>query len=166
MKNDLFIEKGAHFSGCRNYRYKLWRIWDSTKPYCMFLMLNPSTADAFSDDRTVEKCQRYATAWGYGGLYVCNIFAFRTTDPDVMKTQADPVGPGNDEVIIEVAKKAGVVVCGWGNHGDHQKRSDQVRIMLRKNGIKAYCLKVTSHNEPWHPLYLKDDLKPKLYVNS
>ena len=72
---------GAVFSECKRYRYSLWRVWNPDLPVCMFLMLNPSTADETTNDPTVERCQRRAVQMGYGGLHVGNIFAWRSTDP-------------------------------------------------------------------------------------
>ena len=74
---------GAVFSPCERYRYKLWRVWDPARPLgcVMFLMLNPSTATDTEDDPTIRRCIGYARSWGYGGLYVGNLFAYRATDP-------------------------------------------------------------------------------------
>jgi len=153
---------GATFSSCGLYRYKLWRIWDDLQPYCMFLMLNPSTADENKNDPTVERCQRYATKWGYGGLHVCNIFAYRSTDPKGLLIPKDPVGPKNNEAIFDVASEAGIVVCAWGNHGLLNNRSDQIRKLLANK--KLHCLKINkSTGQPGHPLYLKKDLTPQEY---
>ncbi|MCH7984950.1 MAG: DUF1643 domain-containing protein, partial [Chloroflexi bacterium] len=45
----------ARFSGCHRYRYVLTREFggDST---CLFIMLNPSSADADQDDPTIRRC--------------------------------------------------------------------------------------------------------------
>ena len=54
------LKKNAKFSGCRTYRYALWRVWDQSNPYVMFIGLNPSTADETEDDPTVIRCMNYA----------------------------------------------------------------------------------------------------------
>jgi len=166
MSDDLFIRKGARFSACGKYRYDLFRIWEPEKPYAMFLMLNPSTADETVNDPTVTRCQRYALSWGYGGLHVCNLFAYRVPYPVEMKTVADPVGPENDRSILSIAFCAGVVVCGWGNHGSYLSRSQEVLNLLDISGIPYHALAVTGQNEPGHPLYLKKDLKPEPFVRK
>lgn len=130
----------------------------------MFLMLNPSTADENKNDPTVQRCEIYAKDWGYGGLYVGNIFAWRATDRAVMKSQPEPIGKDNDKHIITMAKRSEIVVCAWGNDGDHMNRSSQVLKLLSDNDIKPHCLKITNPGEPWHPLYLRKDLKPKKYI--
>lgn len=156
-------EMGATFSNCRTYRYKLWRTWDKRKGFVLFLMLNPSTADETVNDSTVERCERYSRAWGYGGLVVCNIFAYRATYPKDLKLYDKPIGPENDKYIARAAKEAKKVVCGWGNHGSFLERSYDVQELLKKNKIKPYCLKITKMGEPSHPLYLRKDLKPIIF---
>ncbi len=69
----------AKLSDCRIYRYALWRIWDDAKPLVMFIGLNPSTADETEDDPTIRRCISFAQNWGYGGLYMANLFVFRAT---------------------------------------------------------------------------------------
>ncbi len=151
--------EGATFSPCRRYRYLLWRIWQPEKSVCLFIMLNPSTADESANDPTVAKCIRYAQRWGCGGIQVCNLFAFRATlEPAVMKASANPVGPDNDRFILDAAQKAGIIVCAWGNHGDHMK--------LQFHGFDPLCLRVTKPGEPEHPLYLKGDLQTIPYVRE
>ena len=101
------INRQTIFSPCRRYRYTLWRAWDMFNPgYVMFIGLNPSTADEVQDDPTIRRCIGYAKEWGYGAFCMTNIFAFRATDPRVMKAQADPVGPENDKWLTECAKGA------------------------------------------------------------
>ena len=75
------LKSGAIFSSCRKYRYALWRNWDESKPRPMIIGLNPSTADEKENDPTIVRCINFAKSWGYGGVYVANLFAFRATLP-------------------------------------------------------------------------------------
>lgn len=145
---------GATFSPCTRYRYTLWRTWDASKLSCLFLMLNPSTADAVDNDPTVERCQRRALAMGFGGLVVCNIFAWRSTDPGALYSLDDPVGPDNDAAILAQASRAGLVVCGWGKHGALHGRGNAVLAMLRSAGVKPHALQINGDGSPKHPLYV------------
>lgn len=157
----MAIRRGASFSKCLAYRYTLTRQWNGKKGYCMFLMLNPSTADEYKNDATVERCERYARGWGYGGLLVGNIFAYRATErKDMTAYTGDPIGEDNDNNIINMAKRSEIVVCAWGIDGAHMDRSRQVLQLLKDNSIEPYCLTVTKDGEPGHPLYLKKSLKP------
>jgi hypothetical protein len=159
---DLFesgIESGAEFSECRTWRYALWRHWDwQGYGNCVaFVGLNPSTADETKDDPTIRRCINFAKAWGYSGLYMLNIFAFRATDPKDMKAAADPVGPQNDEMLCYHQKKVALVVAAWGTHGSFQDRAARVVEIMRP---PLMCLGKNSDGSPKHPLYLRADLKP------
>lgn len=149
------IESTATFSPCRTWRYSLLRRW-AKGDYAMFIGLNPSTADETQDDPTVRRCIRYSQSWGYSALYMTNIFAFRSTDPHVMKRFDDPIGPENDTALIRLSADAGIVIAAWGTHGAHMQRGDDVRQFLHR----MHVLKLTKGGHPCHPLYLKADLKP------
>ncbi len=151
---------GAVFSGCRRWRYLLWRRWDEAKPAANFLMLNPSTADEVKLDPSCTRARVYAERWGFGALIVTNLFGWRATDPEEMKAVPDPVGKGNDAAILKAAREAEIVVCAWGNHGAHLERGDRVRAYLRSNDVKLHCLKLNGGGHPAHPLYLPGTLAP------
>jgi len=135
------------------YRYALMRMWDPEKRLCTFCMLNPSTADAHKDDSTIRKCQHFARLWGYGGIVVVNIFAFRSTYPRLLKKAKDPVGPRNDDMIMKHCR-SGEVVCAWGAHGTYLKRGGQVWNLMSLAGLKPKCFYKTKDGEPGHPLYV------------
>jgi hypothetical protein len=148
----------AVFSKCGRFRYSLLRRWNDAKGARLinFIMLNPSTADATKNDPTVERCCKRAQALGYDRLIVTNVFALRSTDPAALYAAADAVGPSNDATIREVAEKADVVVCAWGNHGVHLGRGDAVnKLLISKAKKKIYRLgALTQENQPRHPLYV------------
>jgi len=157
MQTSLLIEKDATFSPCRKYRYTLYRSWDSNLGYAMFIGLNPSTADETLDDPTVRRCINFARAWGYGGLCMMNLFAYRTKDPKHMKAAHKPIGVDNDKWLISESMRAGVIIAAWGNHGSYLGRDEEVRVMLHD----LHYLALTKSGKPKHPLYLKKDLMPK-----
>jgi hypothetical protein len=151
---------GAAFSVCRRWRYLLWRCWDERKPVANFVMLNPSTADEFQLDPSCTRARSYAERWGFGGVLITNIFAWRATDPEEMKSVNDPVGRGNDRAILRAAREAKIVVCAWGNHGLHRGRAQQVMALLREQKIALNFLRMNACGEPAHPLYLPGNLTP------
>lgn len=150
----------AVYSDCERYRYLLTRVWGAG-PKALFVMLNPSTATEVQNDPTVERCERRARALGYGAFRVTNIFAFRATDPKVMRAAEDPVGPDNDAAILDSVGWADTVVCAWGNHGLHLDRGDQVARLLRGNGAPLFHLGLTGQGQPRHPLYVGYDQQPQ-----
>jgi hypothetical protein len=147
------------FSPCRRYRYT-WEmdvLPEPGKGLCVFIGLNPSTADENGPDPTVRRCIGYAARWGYGRLVMLNLFAYRATDPKAMMRQTDPVGPENDRFIQEVSNHADLIVAAWGNHGSHLLRSRQVLAVLPH---KLHAIRLTQKWQPAHPLYLRQDLLP------
>lgn len=151
------MKTSAEFSPCRTYRYVLWRVWDDSKSIAMFIGLNPSTADEVENDPTVTRCVNFAKDWGYGGLCMTNLFAYRETNRHIMKIQREPIGPENDKWLIKLAKEAEIVVAAWGNDGKHLGRSDIVRELIPT----IHHLALNKTGEPSHPLYLKGSLTPQ-----
>jgi hypothetical protein len=148
-----YIDTGAELSECRRYRYVLWRVWDGSLPKVMFVGLNPSTADETRDDPTIRRCVRFSREWRYGGVCMLNLFAYRATKPEELRKARDPVGPENDMILKEYARRAGMVVACWGNHGALYGRNQQVIGLLPR----MLCFGTTARGEPRHPLYLSRD---------
>ena len=107
---DLLIRKTADISDCGAYRYRLTREW-SDKPLLPFVMLNPSDANAEIDDPTIRRCMGFARAWGYGGIVVGNLYAFRTPYPETLWKAPDPYGPLNDAALIKIGGKLRQIAC-------------------------------------------------------
>lgn len=152
QKGDAHSE--AWYSDCERYRFMLTRIWDPRGKRAVFIMLNPSTATEAQNDPTVERCERRARALGFGGFRVANIFAWRATDPKDLRATSDPVGPENDESIIESALWADYLVCAWGVHGSLHGRGQFVEAMLREKDFTLLHLGLTKDGHPKHPLYI------------
>lgn len=152
---------GATFDESRAYRYALWRrFWPGATGDRMvaFVGLNPSTADEHADDPTIRRCIGFAKAWGFEGLVMLNLFAFRATDPRDMRKAADPIGPDNDECLRRLAGLCGKTVCAWGAHGDYRGRCHHVRALLDQQCHRAvWHLGLTKDGHPKHPLYLRAD---------
>lgn len=150
------METDANFSACRKYRYSLWRKWDDAKPYALFIGLNPSTANETEDDPTIRRCINFSKKWGYGGLHMVNLFAFRATKPCDLMRAKEPIGPDNDKQIKILARHAGIIVAAWGNDGAYLGRSEALTSMLPH----LKCLKINKSGEPAHPLYQPKSAMP------
>lgn len=155
----------AVYSPCEAYRYLLTRVWNPDGRKALFVMLNPSTATEFQNDPTVERCERRARALGFGAFRVTNIFAFRATDPRVMRAVADPIGPGNDAAIVDSATGwADSILCAWGTHGAHLGRGAAVEGLLRATGRELLTLGLSKDGHPKHPLYIGYDRQPGVWA--
>lgn len=157
-------ESKAHFSGCRKYRYTLWRWWGDMfsegDNYVNFICLNPSTADETKDDNTIRKCIKFAKSWGYAGMCVTNLFAWRSTDRKAMMKVDEPIGPDNDYYLWNVAANAKLIVAAWSQDGKHLGRPQDVLKVIPSD--RLHYLRM-GKSEPWHPLYLPDISKPILW---
>lgn len=150
------MEMRAEFDG--EYRYTLWRGWDDQLPPLVFLMLNPSIASGERDDATVRRCIYYAKRWGFGALMVRNIFALVSTDPKALYAHRAPIGPRNDQHILDACRSRSVVAA-WGNHGAHQSRDRAVLQLIRPVAAVLWHLgPLTSGGHPHHPLRLTNDV--------
>ena len=148
---------GAVISDCGLYRYRLYRRWGAA-PASLFVMLNPSTADAERNDPTIRRCMDFARGWGRGGIHVVNLFALRTTSPKTMMAAADPVGPDNEYHVKEAYRECVEVICAWGSHGRYRRQDRVMLDWLREAGsCQPYALKITKSGQPGHPLYLPKD---------
>lgn len=159
------MEKYAKVSICGKYRYWLTRNWSSElneHKKLVFIMLNPSTADAIDDDPTIRKCKGFAERLGFKGFKVVNLFSYRATNPkDLIKASKNGVnivGISNYEEIKIAVFKARTVIVAWGANGDNTYLNGQAIAMMKDlqlwvpNKIKA--LSLTKSGQPCHPLML------------
>jgi hypothetical protein len=147
---------GAVFDRTGKYRYHLWRRWDPRLPGVCFVMLNPSTADHVHNDPTITRCVRFAQTWGFGGVDIVNLFAYRSTDSSMLAKVKNPVGVRNDKVIVTVVSEHKCAVLAWGNHGRLNDRGNEV-LELIAGKSELLCFGTTAHGQPKHPLYLRND---------
>lgn len=175
LNNQNGEKRQAIFSPCKLYRYSLLIRWDGA-PLCQFIGLNPSTADAMKDDPTVRRCKGFAKRWGFGGIIMSNLFAYRATKPADLKRAAQPIGERglfitagakefaeqNDFHIWQDDIASGRTVAAWGADGAYLERDKAVCRML--TGL--YCLGLTQSHAPRHPLYVRADAPPVHYEKS
>lgn len=148
------IRRDAVLSACGTYRYSLTREW-SGGPRMLFVMLNPSTADASVDDPTIRRCISFARREGMGAIDVVNVFAFRTTSPKVLfSAGCNIVGPDNQEHVRRALARASRVVVAW---GAHPVSASPIPAVIAGANQWRWCLGTTRDGSPRHPLYVRDD---------
>lgn len=178
----MTVGKAAALDPSGKYRYALWRWWvppdrglqfrsmgprDRTAILVpvlrtvLWVMLNPSTADAAVDDNTIRRCLDFSHGWGFEALAVVNLFAFRATRTSALMAEAaggDAVGPENPGWIDVEARNADRIVLAWGalaNTALVALRANTVKRQLA--GRRLYCLGHTKGGHPRHPLYARGD---------
>jgi hypothetical protein len=124
-------------------------------------MLNPNRADGVRDDPTIRRCIGFARAWGFGRLWVVNLFGYRARDPRDLRVAADPIGPDNDRHVVRAARRGTIVVAAWGNAGAFGGRDREVIKLLRERARAIHCLGITRRGCPRHPLYLAQTVAPQ-----
>lgn len=134
------------------YRYDLTRRW-ADGPRVVWVMLNPSTADAEADDHTVRCCIGFSQRLGYGALTVVNLYALRATDPEELGRADDPIGPSNVAYLDLHLTAAPMVIAAWGAHPWASKVAD----VLMGGHRPLHCLGVTRDGSPRHPSRLRAD---------
>lgn len=146
----------ATISTCGRFRYTLERsVSVLGNGLVMWVMLNPSTADAMLNDPTIVRVIRFSERLGFARAAVVNLFALRATDPRHLRLVGDPVGPENDAHIQRVAGEANLIILGYGADPIATERAAQVCTLLA--GRKLFCLGKTKAGAPRHPLYLRAD---------
>ena len=153
---DLFMRRDADISLCGRYRYSLRRTWGDADPL-VFVMLNPSTADAEKDDPTIRRCNGLARREGYSGIVVVNVSPYRATDPRDLAGLDDMTLTGGEWAASRVGAaldgRAGPVVVAWGAH----PLARRLWRSLPLGGERLVCLGVTKDGSPRHPLYVRSD---------
>ena len=159
------MQKSAIFDADRRYRYLLTRRWAAGKP-AIFIMLNPSTADANVDDPTIRRCREFARRESAGGIIVVNLSPWRATDPrdlerayqaheDVLWTEH------NEDTVATAWRLSSKFVVAWG--AGVRPWMDRAAFMVRRVSSERYCLGKTKMGEPRHPLYLARNTPLELY---
>lgn len=144
---------GADFSQCGKHRLMLWRIWDDSKETIMFIGLNPSTANATDDDPTIRRVKSLAKNWGYGGVYMLNLFTYISTDPKQLNML---YGNHNDAdfYLKKIAESCEYIVAAWGNF-EVKGRDMEIEKMFPQ----MLALKINKNGSPKHPLYCPSNSK-------
>lgn len=158
---DELSESSAVISTCGRYRYSLTRRVNPNRyTWCVFVMLNPSTADATTDDPTIRACIEFAKRWECGWLHVVNVFGYRATDPAELRDVTDAAGPLNAAHVTDACRNADVLVAAWGAH------AGAAGAGLGRELRAAYPvlhLGLNKDGSPKHPLYIKRSTPPVLW---
>ena len=148
----------AIISSCGRYRMRLERQVAMTGPLYAYFGINPSTADAHTDDATVTRWTNFTKLYGGRGFVVGNVFAYRSTDVAALASVPDPVGPENAAAIAQIIAEADILVPCWGRSVKVPAplRPEIARMLelLRASGKPVKAFGLTQGGDPLHPLML------------
>ncbi len=152
----------AVFSEDLVYRYRLSRIWNNAggaARLACWILLNGSTADQDRLDPTTKRVDSFTRRFGLDGWIVVNAFGLRSTDPRLLLTHPDPVGPPNDEFVERALWESEFVVLGWGANEALRRTNRDLAVLdiVWRSQKNAKCLGTTKDGSPRHPLYLRSD---------
>jgi hypothetical protein len=149
---------GATYAYGRRYRTVLLRSWNNHLPrndYVLWIGMNPSTAEAAVDDRTIRKELYFTKKMGFRSYVKCNVMDYRSTDPRILLDVETPCSDQNLPAIIQHATNATVIVVCWGSLPKPLRRyADEVVQSL--SSYQLYCMGKTKDGSPRHPLYLSN----------
>jgi len=155
---------------------------EPNEKFILYVMLNPSTADAENDDPTTRKLGRITSSNGYYNYKIRNLFAARATKPaDLINWLKDEMKPGARKPIAddnrnrngnrvsgpnwtEDLKRAHRIVMAWGGDGAKPsikaRRDEVLKYLTEKYSTKLCYMELTASvpQQPRHPLYLGIDL--------
>lgn len=157
---DLQTPMGAIFSDDRRFRYVLWRVWNMNKPVILQIGLNPSDANEIKNDPTVVRGMVRANRNGFGGFLMGNLYAYISTNPEVLLGNGDFVGELTDYYISIMVSISERQLCGWGSFPPVAKRASAVLAMIKE----PYCLGTNSDGQPRHPLYVAYSVPMVKYI--
>lgn len=167
-QENFLMERSAILDESGRYRLLLTRRW-ARGPSVTWIMLNPSTADGDVDDPTILRCIEFSTRWGYSGLQVVNVFAYRATDPAALMRTEQPIGPWSEfKRLFESALLEGsLTIAAWGAYkarsGDWKEHVDSLMREHCDRGHTIFCLGETANGSPKHPLYLAGGTRLQVY---
>ena len=148
----------AVISNCGMYRYRLDRTVSDSGPVFAFFGVNPSTADASSDDSTVRKWRGFTQRWGGSRFIVGNVFAYRATDVRQLATVEDAFGDLIGDHTTSIITEADILVPCWGNTSkvppSLRYAFGELMDALLSSGKPVKCFGLTASGDPRHPLML------------
>lgn len=148
----------AILSPCGLYRFELERDVQLDGIVTALFGVNPSWADATSDDPTIRKDIGFAKVHGWRQIIKGNVFPFRSDDVRALRGVTDHRLEENAEHIRAIAARADILVPCWG-------RRDKLPVplrpqlavtldLLRATGKPIFTFGFTASGDPIHPLML------------
>ncbi|MRX62595.1 DUF1643 domain-containing protein [Maribacter luteus] len=122
--------------------------------------LNPSTANEDTLDPTSRNIEHLAIKNGCDGWYMVNLYPGRTSKPEFLPKEPDPLLVKENIQFIETMLTSNkynitkVLLC-WGNgvdcHNYLKESAKRIRSTIEEQKLPCYHLKLTTAKNPFHP---------------
>lgn len=155
----MSIQRAAVLSPCGVYRFRLTREDVTLFPSdgaVLFVLNNPSTADATVDDQTVRKAWGFTRSWGFNRMCFVNTNPHRSTDPKLAVIPDEAILTENDTHLRFAAAEASLVVCAWGTKAEQKLVTRALAVLRLQKPL--HVIELSTHGIPKHPLYLRGNL--------
>lgn len=175
------MKREATLSPCGSYRYDMTRSVEAgcsckrcaefytferaIKPgFVLWVLCNPSIADAEIDDPTERRCWGFTSSWGYSKMVMVNVNPHRSTDPKLQRVPGALIQLHNQGFLLAHPINASLIVCAWGNNAHEKTAFFAQSSLMTTVPEKLHHLGLTKLGQPKHPLYLPKDTKPQLWI--
>jgi hypothetical protein len=164
------VKRTAEISPCKLYRHLLGREFEPGDELyrpglhgsALFVLNNPSVADAEIDDPTCRRGMGFTAAWAFARMWFANTNPVRSTDPNSAFWPSKQALEWNDWYLHTSALVASVVVVAWGDKARDELATRALRVL---RGVRpVHALALSQAGRPRHLLYLPADLKPVPYL--
>jgi hypothetical protein len=151
----------AILSDCGLYRWRLDRFIGGGGAVYGICGVNPSTADAETNDATIRKDIGFCSRWGATRFVKMNVFGYRATDVRQLARVDDPYGSELDFYNDRIIAECDILIPCWGNRSKvpQHLRGAMVRMKerMRDSGKPVMTFGFTKSGDPMHPLMLGYD---------
>jgi hypothetical protein len=162
------VIRSAVLSPCGKYRYCLMREFEAqeslvvSETSALFVLNNPSIADASIDDPTSRRGTGFTASWGYRRYHFANSNPWRSTDPKLAGIPPEDILLENDAWLRRLASEAAVIIAAWGGKANKPLAARALAVLTSVADVHALELSKDG-TSPKHILYLKGSLQPALW---
>lgn len=149
--------------GVKVHRFAYLQSWNRALPFVLWVMLNPGTGETERRRRpTLERCIKWSTHWGYGGLLIGNLFSLRTKSAKELRQSMTLTDLQNEDALRFLRSLAAETVVAWGNRG-HQLNGVKPMLPILAGSV---CLGLTASGQPRHPLYVPNSAERRPWLTN
>lgn len=124
----------------KRFRYEYSKVWNENKKLITAILLNPSKADKYCSDKTLDVLTKTFYEKGYGGFIVLNLFAYMQSKSSEIKNTDENKEKINYKHIKDYLEKNKNTeyFIGWGNDFGYLYESIKNSAKTKKKYIENF----------------------------